>query len=136
MEEKQQVKDIIAKAMSHVWTDEERFKDAIACFYAFENMGQDLASAWATRNAREGNEQHIFASAWRSLVSESAGEEDEEGNELDITPEHKSWLKDAKKIVATLKKHKMAFTMANAEEVFKNPKKYEKAPSKGRSKKA
>lgn len=128
--EKQKTETVIAKAMSHVWTNEESFKDAIACFYAYENMGQVLSTNWSVRNAREGHEHTIFASAWHSLVNESSGELDENDRPLDITSEHKSWLKDAKKIVATLKKHKMDLTMANAEDIFKNPKKYAKAPSK------
>lgn len=130
-EQKAQHEAVITKAMAHVWPSEVDFADAIACFYAFENMGQSLGSRH-TQGTREGTEHRIFSQAWHWLVQESASENDEDGNELDITAEHKAWVKDAKKIIKTLKKHKLPFTMTNAEDVFKNPKKYEVAPKKSK----
>lgn len=131
MSSKEETKAVIEKAMAHVWISEDDFIDAIACFYAFENMGQSLDGRHA-RGQREGAEHRIFSNAWHWLVGESAMEDDEDGNELDITKEHKAWVKDAKKIVKALKRHKLPYTMANAEDVFKNPKKYEQAPKKSK----
>lgn len=115
----------LAKAMSYEWKDTNGFMNAIACFYAFENMGQSIESRH-TRGVSDDRARLIFEHAWNEHVQEAGYESGEDGESLDITAEHKSWLKTAKKIVTALYKHKMDYTMANAEKVFNDPKTYGK----------
>jgi hypothetical protein len=97
MFESQKTKDLREKLLAEVYTDEEKFVRAIAEKHTVMNLGQN----WPEET-------------YNRLRSEAESDEVHDA----IVQEYKSWLKDAKKECAMIKKANLPLTLANAELAF------------------
>ena len=119
---KEALKAHIELAMTHLYTNEEEFMKVVAMEFTIANLGRSLEE---TRMVRVTDNPANLVSLCYNQVDSDYGMEG-----VEIEPERKSWLKDAKKIVATLKKHGMSFTLINAHDVAENASKYSKVAKK------
>ena len=104
------IKEAISAAFSHVFTDENTFIQALASEYTIANMGQRLEDLVDPKAKPE----RLFVWAYGRLASNC----DCEG--VDVTDEYEYWVKEARKLVAALKKAKQPFTLVNAKTAFES----------------
>lgn len=97
----QRVEEQYTAAMQYVHRDEASYMQQICAEFAVSNMGQDIRELAGCRNAPA----TYAMSAWYGLMNAC---------EVDISGEFDFWKKDAKKMIASVKKAKLPFTLENA----------------------
>ena len=97
----QHVEELYTAAMTFVHPDEASYARQICAEFAVSNMGQDIRELAACNTMTA----TYAMSAWNSLRYAC---------EVDISDEFDFWKKDAKKMIAAVKRAKLPFTLENA----------------------
>lgn len=103
--------ELVTQAMNVVYTDWEKYLRDIAREHTIANMGQDLESLM--QGCREVPE-HVISDAFNQLRNDCESDEMADG----VDEEFRSWLKQAKKDAAVVKKLGLPWTIDNSRLVF------------------
>lgn len=108
------IKNAIALAEEHVHASEEALVEQCAAEHTVANMGMYIEEL--LEYALLDRPQNLFYSAFNNLYQQSESDEIADGT----MAEYKSWLKQAKKDVARVKKAKLPLTFKNVRMAFDN----------------
>ena len=108
---KTEIKAAIEAAFDHVHTDIDHLIKQVAGEHALINMGMTLEEnlGWYLPESKD-----VLYSAFNSLYQQSESDEMADGT----MDEYKSWVKQAKKDVALVKKAKLPLTPRNVRAAF------------------
>lgn len=106
------IKQIIAAAITYVYSDVDDLVQDAAKDHAMANMGHVLGDFINVSEWLSNHPEYVISFSWGNLMGLS--ENDESGND-----ERKGWLEQAKKDVAAVQKKKLPLTMENARLAFK-----------------
>jgi len=104
--------EIVTQAMNVVYTDWEKYIRDIAREHTIVNMGQCLE--YLMDGYRSCNPEHVISDAFNQLRNDC--ETDEQAESID--DEFRSWVKQAKKDAAVIKKLGLPWTIDNSRLVF------------------
>lgn len=102
----------IAAAEDYVHTDEANLVKQVAAEHAIVNMGQDVKDFMSYSGV--GRPERLFHDAFNCFYQQSESDEMAAGT----NEEFKSWFKQAKKDIATVKKAKLPLTFRNVRMAF------------------